>query len=120
MAASNKEIVKQVNETYTSNDTGAFLSFCTDDVKLTMTGTPSVTGKEKVREFMNKMKPEGPVQLTISDMIAEGDKVAVQGTIKMTMEGKPFEGTYCDVYRFDNGKIKELTSYVVEDKAENK
>ena len=45
-------------------------------------------------------------------MIAEGDWVAVQLTGEATtVEGKPYNNTYCHVMRIRDGQIAEVTEY---------
>ena len=44
--------------------------------------------------------------------IAEGDYVAVQAHGQATTKtGKPYNNTYCMVFRIANGKVQELTEY---------
>jgi ketosteroid isomerase-like protein len=53
--------------------------------------------------------------LSIKNVISEGDYVVVESTGRTETDtersGNPF---YCDIYRFKNGKIQELTTYVVD------
>jgi ketosteroid isomerase-like protein len=54
-------------------------------------------------------------EITVRNISAEGDIVMVQSTGKaIGKTGKPFDASYCDVYRLQNGKIKEFTTYVIE------
>ncbi|HMS11176.1 MAG TPA: nuclear transport factor 2 family protein, partial [Pyrinomonadaceae bacterium] len=51
--------------------------------------------------------------------IASGDSVVCYGAMSMTDgDGKSSNWTYCDIYRFRDGKIAELRSFVVMDKKE--
>jgi hypothetical protein len=45
-------------------------------------------------------------------VIAEGDLVVIEsrGDV-MTKSGKPYRNTYCNVYRLEDGKVKEITEY---------
>ncbi len=56
------------------------------------------------------------LQMTIDDLIAEGDRVVVRGTDRGTHQGenmgyaptgKPFTFTWIDIFRIENGKLKE-------------
>ena len=45
-------------------------------------------------------------------MIAEGDVVVVQLRGKAeTKDGRPYNNTYCHVFRMRNGKIGDVTEY---------
>ena len=51
--------------------------------------------------------------ITIKTVIEEKNIVVVESTgIATTIKGKPYNQTYCDVYHFENGKIKEFTTYL--------
>ena len=58
-----------------------------------------------------------PPKITNKSTIAEGDSVAANGEMTMKEDGKDVQYSYCDVYRFDAGKITELNSYVVKNKS---
>ncbi|MCM2359336.1 MAG: nuclear transport factor 2 family protein [Geobacteraceae bacterium] len=50
MSAKSKEIVEKVNTAFAENNLEGFLSFCADDVKWTMVGDKTVTGKDAIRQ----------------------------------------------------------------------
>jgi ketosteroid isomerase-like protein len=53
------------------------------------------------------------VKVTASRFIAEDDLVVVEGRgCNTTKTGKPYNNTYCWVYRLANGKVQELTEYM--------
>lgn len=119
MSDKNREIVEKVNSSFAEGNTEGFLSFCSDDLDWTMVGEKRVRGKDAVREWMSSMEGMEPPAFTVNHMIADGDLVACSGD--MTMKGEDGkEGNYgfCDIYRFGDGEIKELTSYVVKVKPE--
>jgi ketosteroid isomerase-like protein len=46
-------------------------------------------------------------------IVAEGDVVVVEARGQvMTKSGKPYNQSYCYVFRFDNGSVRELTEYL--------
>ena len=66
-------------------------------------------GREDIRQFVrNALKNRPDIQITIEDMVAEGDRVAIRFTVGSTntLTGKP---TYrhIDVFRFADDKIAE-------------
>ncbi len=64
------------------------------------------------------MKGTEPPKFMIDRIIADGDSVACFGETQMKGDdGKDAEFSFCDAYRFENGKITHLQSFIVSDKA---
>ena len=117
MSVKNKEIVEKVNASFAEGGMEGFLSFCADDVVWTMVGNKTVKGKQGIREWMASMDMEPP-KFTVDNIIAEGDFVTAYGNMTMKeKDGKTAPYAYCDIYRFRDGKIAELNSYVVKTEA---
>lgn len=113
MVANTKEIVDKVNAAFAVNNMEVFLSFCADDVEWAMVGDETKKGKESIRQWMGTMPPEAP-KFDVNRVIAEGDFVVCYGDMTMKDEQKvdvPY--SYCDLYRFRDGKIAELRSWVM-------
>jgi ketosteroid isomerase-like protein len=116
---SNKEIVQKVNDAFADNKTGVFLSFCSDDVEWTMVGDKTFKGINAIKEFMSSMEGEEPPTFTVDEIIADGDSVACYGSMKMAgKDGKLADYSFCDIYRFNSGKIVKLQSFIVKHKTE--
>ena len=114
MSEQNKEIVKKVDVSFENNELEGFLEHCAEDIEWTMVGEKTTAGKDGVREWMNSMNGHEPPKITSRNMLAEGDSVAAHGEMTMKNEsGETVSYTYCDIYRFTDGKISELTSFVV-------
>lgn len=108
-----KEIVEKVNASFLEGNTDAFLELCADDVVWTMVGDNHVRGKETIRKWMAGMNQEPP-SFTVRNIIAEGDFAACHGDMTMKNEqGGEDTYAYCDVYRMGEGKVQEMTSYIV-------
>lgn len=119
MSNKNKEIVEKVNAAFAENKPEIFMSFCADDVEWTMIGDKSFKGKDSIREFMASVEGMEPPKFTVDETIAEGDSVVCYGGMKMAGEdGKTADYSYCDVYRFKDGKIVRLQSFIVKHKTE--
>ena len=57
--------------------------------------------------------PEPP-KFMVENLIAEGEFVTALGTISMKDEdGKMVDYSYCDVWRFRDGKMIELKAFVI-------
>lgn len=116
MTDNNKTILEKANAAVTAGDNEDFLSFCTDDTLWTFVGDKTLKGKEAVRAYMAEAYIEPP-KFMVEWMIAEGDFVTALGKISMKdKNGKMVDYSYCDVWRFKNGKMAELTAFVIETK----
>lgn len=117
MSIQNKEIVEKVNASFAEGGVEGFLSFCADDVTWTIVGNKTVRGKNAIREWMASMDIEPP-KFTVDNIIAEGDFAVAHGDMTMKdKDGKTAPYAYCDLYRFQNGKIVELNSFVIKTEA---
>ena len=110
----NKEILEKANEAISKGDNEGFLSLCTEDTKWVFLGDKTLDGKEAVREWM-KTAYKQPPNFMVENLIGDGDFVTAVGKIKMTdQNGKMTLYSYCDVWRFSNGKMAELKAFVIE------
>ena len=117
MSATNKEIVEQVNASFAEGNVEGFLSACAENVSWTIVGNRTVQGKNAIREWMASMDMEPP-KFTVETIIAEGDFVSAYGDMTMKeKDGKTVPYSYCDIYRFRDGEIVQLTSFVVKTEA---
>jgi uncharacterized protein len=116
-AAENKEIIRQMRE---AKGLDTILATMADDVRWTIIGTTKYSGTMNGKqEIVDKLfKPifaelETPGSNVVDNIVAEGDYVVVQqhGTGRKTKTGKPYNNTYCIVYKLLGGKIKEITEY---------
>jgi ketosteroid isomerase-like protein len=118
MSEQNKTILTQANAAISQGDTEGFLSFCTEDIEWATVGDETLTGKETVRRWMAAEYVEPP-QFTVTALIAEGDTVVALGSIEVkNQDGELIPHSYCDVWRFRDGKMAELKAFVIPDAAE--
>lgn len=114
MNLNNKAILEKANAAVTEGDNEGFLIFCTDDTEWTFVGDKTLRGKEAVRQYMATAYVEPP-KFMVEDLIAEGEFVTALGKISMKDEnGKIVDYSYCDVWRFRDGKMAELKAFVIE------
>ncbi|GAB2531497.1 nuclear transport factor 2 family protein [Rufibacter soli] len=113
MVELNKAILIKANEAITQGDNEGFLSFCTDDTEWTFVGDQTLRGKEAVRQYMATAYIEPP-KFMVENLISEGDFVTALGTIKIKDSGGEMaDYSYCDVWRFRDGKLAELKAFVI-------
>ena len=117
MSIKNKEIIRKVNEGFRQGDTEIILSHVADDVRWDVMGFSVAIGKEAFRKEIHNENFEGLPNITVKNEIEEGDCVAVEGEVLCKLKGgQIFDAFFFDFYRLENGKIKELRSYVIEKK----
>jgi uncharacterized protein len=120
MSAKNKEIVEKVNASFAAEGgVEEFLTYCADDVVWTTVGNETTKGKNAIREWLASMNIEPP-KFTVDNIIGEGDFVTAYGDMTMKeKDGKTVPYAYCDIYRFRDGKIVELNSFVIKTEAKS-
>ncbi len=115
----NKAIARRFVEGFATGDLSNAEEFIAPDMHLHGPGTPPDAGRGPDRyrgtvETYRKAFPD--VRLTIDDVIAEGDKVAVtwhaEGTMKgellgMKPTGKHGHTTVVHIFKINNGKIQD-------------
>ena len=117
MSENYKEIVNKANASFEENNLEGFLELCAEDIEWNMVGDKTSKGKDEIREWMSAMGNMEPPKITAENEIAEGEKVAAYGAMTMKNEkSEVVSYSYCDVYRFKDGKIAELSSFVVQNK----
>lgn len=108
-----KAILIEANKAVAEGDYEKFLSYCTEDTKWTFTGNQTLHGIDEVRKYMAAAY-EKPPQFKVDMMIEEGDYLTAVGTISLWNANSVWEHfEYCDVWRFENGKLAELKAFVV-------
>ncbi|NQX40604.1 conserved hypothetical protein [Pedobacter steynii] len=114
MNLNHKAILEKANAAVTAGDYEGFLSFCTEDTEWIFVGDRILRGKQDVREYMATAYLEPP-KFMVENLIAEGEFVTAIGKISMKNEdGIMIEYSYCDVWRFREGKMAGLKAFVVE------
>jgi len=119
-AAENKELVRNMFAELSKGNAEAFLGAMADNVRFTIIGTSKYSGTYNGKqEVVNKLlaplgaQIEGGLSISPDNFIAEGDFVAMQARGKaMSKNGKPYNNTYCQVFRIANGKVQEMTEYL--------
>ncbi|WP_336834873.1 nuclear transport factor 2 family protein [Sphingobacterium siyangense] len=110
----NITILHTANEFIAKGDYESFLAYCTAETKWVFIGERILHGKEEVRAYMKEFYQEPPV-FNVEKSIAEGDFVMVTGEIRLrNRDGKYDHFDYCDIWRFEDGKMAELRAFVIE------
>jgi ketosteroid isomerase-like protein len=117
--AENKRIVQAFYDAANRGDTEGFLGQLADDVTWTNIGSTKYSGTyvgkndlvtKLVEPLFGQLK--AGIASTIHNMIAEADFVVVQLSCQSeTKDGRPYNNTYCHVFRIRDGKIGEVMEY---------
>jgi ketosteroid isomerase-like protein len=118
-AAANKRLMQTLFAELATGNRRPFRDHMADDIRWTLTGTTrwsrTYAGKQAVIDELFRPLFElfdGQHVNVAHRMIAEDDLVVVEsrGSV-MTRAGKPYNNTYCMIYRLSGGKICEVTEY---------
>ncbi len=113
MPNTHKQTLAEANAAIARRDFEGFLVHCTDDTVWNFVGEKTLRGKEAVRRWMAETYKEPP-RFSVRQLIAEGDHLAVIGDITLKDEnGTDTTSSYCDVWRFENGRMAELNAFVI-------
>jgi len=118
--AENKQIVLDFYEAGARGDMDACFALLTDDVTWTNIGSTKFSGtyigKQAIAEdllgpLFSQLK--AGISSQIERLTAEGDIVVAQtsGTAE-TMDGTPYNNTYCQVIRIRDGLIADVKEYM--------
>jgi uncharacterized protein len=113
MSNTHKQVLTQANEAIARRDFEGFLVHCTDDTVWNFVGDKTLRGKEAVRRWMVETYKQAP-RFSVRQLISDGDYLAALGEITLKDEnGKDTTSSYCDVWRFENGRLAELHAFVI-------
>ncbi len=115
MSIKNKELIQRINQAFADGDIDFFSNFLDEDTRWNIIGISTITGKHNIMKAMEKEELEAFPEVSVKNIIAEGDSVVVESTGKAIRKtGAPYHASYCDVYQLRDGKIQEFTTYVIE------
>ena len=119
-AAENKQMITNMFQELGKGNGAAFLDAMADDIKYTLQGRTKFSGTMNGKnEVMTKLLGplgaalDGGITLTPYNFIAEGDHVVMLANGKATTKsGKPYNNSYCHVFKVVGGKVKEINEYL--------
>jgi uncharacterized protein len=118
-AAENKKLIREAFDAWSHGDGRVFFKLVADDVRWTVTGSTPVSGvynskrefRETVRSLSEKFATD--LKVTVSDVIADADKVAVEWNgHAVGKNGTVYDQTYCWVMRLKDGRVTECIAYL--------
>jgi ketosteroid isomerase-like protein len=111
----NKRTVEQYMAAFRASDHSAILSCLTDDVVWDIPGMVHLTGKAAFDQEIENPAFVGKPDITVTRMVEEADVVVAEGTVRtQRRDGDMMNLRFCDVFILRDGKIRQLTSYLME------
>lgn len=115
MPERNKRIVKRSIEVFRSQNYKIYSSYLSENIKWNIVGLPVLTGKDEFIKALRSLHLENFTISNIKNIIGEGEFVVVESN---GLTSKHIDNTsvsaFCDIYKLKDGKIYELTSYIVD------
>jgi ketosteroid isomerase-like protein len=117
--ADNKQVVLDFFAAGERGDIEACLALLADDVSWTNIGTTDFSGTYAGKEAVvdDLIGPlfaqlRDGISSTIENLVAQGDVVVVQSSGKArTLDGVPYDNSYCQVMRIREGRICSVKEY---------
>lgn len=100
---------------FIASDHAKILDCLTDDVVWVMPGNYHHEGKAAFDKEIENENFTGSPAIKIFKMIEENNVVAAEGAVTCSFKnGDVLDAVFCDVFEMQNGKIKKLTSYLMQ------
>jgi ketosteroid isomerase-like protein len=100
---------------FLASDHAAILACLTDDVVWDIPGMVHLTGKEAFDREIENPAFVGKPDITVTRVVEEDDVVVAEGTVRtQRRDGDSMNLRFCDVFMMRDGKIRQLTSYLME------
>jgi ketosteroid isomerase-like protein len=113
--SANKRTVQKYMDAFARSDHAAILSCLTDDVEWVIPGLFHKTGKAAFDKEIENEAFVGRPTITMTRMTEENDVVVAEGRVRSARkDGGVLNVVFCDVFEMRDGKVKRLTSYLME------
>jgi ketosteroid isomerase-like protein len=110
----NKQIVQKYMDGFMASDHEKILSCLTDDVSWEVPGAFNLNGKEAFNKEIENENFTGSPNIQVIRMVEENNIIVAEGAVQSRMkDGGILDAVFCDVFHMHNGKIKHLTSYLM-------
>lgn len=111
----NKQTIERYMEAFRRTDHGAVLACLTEDVEWLIPGAFHTRG---LAEFDAQIENEafvGSPDIRVTRMVEEGGVVVAEGTVRAARrDGGTLSLVFCDVFEMRGGRVRKLTSYLME------
>lgn len=102
-------------DAFNASDHAKILDCLTDDVVWVMPGTYHHEGKAAFDKEIENDNFTGSPVIKIFKMIEENNIVVAEGSVTCAFKnGGMLDAVFCDIFEMQEGKIKKLTSYLMQ------
>lgn len=119
-----KKFIEALNQAFAKGDMVGIMNSMSDDITWEMVGNFKIKGKEEFKKAMAEMENIETLEMKINKVITHGKLASIDGYMRIReASGEEKAFGFCDIYEFGGGqneKIREMISYVVPLKNENK
>lgn len=117
----NKQTVERYMDGFRKGDHQQILSCLTDDVEWWLPGAFDLRGKEAFDKEIENDAFVGQPEIVVSRLTEENGVVVAEGTVRARRkDGVILQLAMCDVFEMRDGRIRRLTSYLMETPATNR
>ena len=111
----NKQTVQLYMDGFRRTDRELILSCLTDDVEWLIPGAFHTHGKPAFAEHIVDPGFHQQPDITVTRLVEEDDVVVAEGSVRAPRtDGTTLNLVFCDVFEMAGGKIRKLTSYLME------
>ena len=111
----NKRTIERYMAGFRATDHEAILSCLTDDIEWVIPGMFQSRGKAAFDREIENEAFVGRPEITVTRLVEEADVVVAEGSIRtQRREGEVLTVRFCDDFVIRAGKIRHLTSYLME------
>ena len=111
----NKRTIERYMDGFKKSDHAQILSCLTEDVEWEMPGFFRLVGKDAFDREIENPAFVGHPTITVTRLIEEQDVVVAEGAVQaQKRDGGVLNAVFCDVFVMERGRIKRLTTYLVE------
>ena len=113
--SANKRTVQRYMDAFTRTDHAEILSCLTEDVEWVIPGMFHAKGKAAFDKEIENDAFVGSPTIRVTRMTEEDDVVVAEGSVRAARrDGGALHAVFCDVFVMRGGKIRHLTSYLME------
>jgi ketosteroid isomerase-like protein len=111
----NQQIIERYMDGFRRTDHAQILSCLSDDVEWSIPGAFQIRGKEAFDKHIEGEGFVGSPAITVTRLIEAGDIVIAEGLVEIQhKDGLFLKLLFCDLFEMNDGKIRRLTSYLVQ------
>lgn len=111
----NKKTVDRYMDAFRRTDHAEILSCLTEDVEWLIPGGFHARGKAAFDKEIENDAFTGHPAITVTRLIEEDDVVVAEGSVRtQRKDGAVLNLVFCDVFEMQGGKIRRLSSYLME------